>query len=101
MVYVIAQLSIHDRTRYDRYAARFMDVLRRYGGRLLVSDESPRVIEGAWSHDKVVVLSFADEPSFEAWASSDDYRTIAEDRIAASEGPILVVRGVERTTRTS
>ena len=101
MVYVIAQLSIHDRARYDRYAAGFMDVLRRYGGRLLVSDESPRVVEGAWSHHKVVVLSFADEPAFEAWMTSDAYRTIAEDRIAASEGPILVVRGIERTPRAS
>ena len=101
MVYVIAQLSIHDRTRYDRYAAGFMDVLRRHGGRLLASDESPRVIEGAWSHDKVVVLSFADEAAFEAWASSEDYRTIAEDRIAASEGPILVVRGIDRAPRAS
>lgn len=46
MVYVIAQLSIHDRARYDRYAAGFMEVLRRFGGRLLVSDESPRLIGG-------------------------------------------------------
>jgi uncharacterized protein (DUF1330 family) len=99
MVYVIAQLTIHDRARYDRYAAGFMEVLRQHGGRLLVSDEAPRVVEGAWSHDKVVVLSFADEPAFEAWASSDAYRTIAQDRIAASDGPILMVRGIERTVR--
>ena len=43
MVYVIAQLSIHDRERYDRYTAGFMDVLRQFQGRLLVSDEAPRV----------------------------------------------------------
>ena len=101
MVYVIAQLSIHDRARYERYTAGFMEVLRQFGGRLLASDESPRVIEGAWSHDKIVVLSFADEPAFEAWASSDAYRTIAQDRIAASEGPILVVRGIDRTPRAA
>ena len=96
MVYVIAQLSIHDRERYDRYTAGFMDVLRQFQGRLLVSDEAPRVVEGTWRGDKVVVLSFADEASYEAWASSDAYGAIAPDRIAASEGPILVVRGVER-----
>jgi uncharacterized protein (DUF1330 family) len=99
MVYVIAQLTIHDRERYDRYAAGFMDVLRQFGGRLLVSDESPRVVEGTWQGDKIVVLSFADEASFEAWASSDAYRTIAQDRIAATEGPILMVRGIERAPR--
>jgi uncharacterized protein (DUF1330 family) len=96
MVYVIAQLSIHDRERYDRYTAGFMDVLRQFQGRLLVSDEAPRVVEGTWRADKIVVLSFADEASYEAWASSDAYRAIARDRIAASDGPILLVRGVER-----
>lgn len=96
MVYVIAQLSIHDRERYDRYTAGFMDVLRQFQGRLLVSDEAPRVVEGTWRGDKVVVLSFADEASYEAWASSDAYRAIAADRIAASEGPVLLVRGIER-----
>jgi uncharacterized protein (DUF1330 family) len=33
--YVIAQLSIHDRARYDRYAAAFLPTLQPFGGRLL------------------------------------------------------------------
>jgi uncharacterized protein (DUF1330 family) len=33
-VYAIAQLTIHDRARYQRYVAAFMPVLVRYGGQL-------------------------------------------------------------------
>jgi hypothetical protein len=33
MVSVIAQLTIHDRRRYDRYAAGFLAVLRKLSGR--------------------------------------------------------------------
>ena len=58
--YVLAQLTIHDRARYDRYAARFMDVLRHFDGRLLAADESPEVLEGAWPHQKVVLIEFKD-----------------------------------------
>jgi len=96
MVYVIAQLTIRDRDRYARYVAGFMDVLQRFGGRLLAADESPEVVEGRWGHDKVIVISFPDRASFDAWAGSDAYREISKDRIAATEGPVLVVRGVER-----
>ena len=99
MVYVIAQLTIHDRARYDRYAARFMAVLQQFDGRLLASDESPQVVEGRWDHRKVVLLAFADQAAFEAWAGSEAYQAIAQDRIAASEGPVLVVRGIERPPR--
>jgi uncharacterized protein (DUF1330 family) len=45
-VYAIAQVRFTDRAAYDRYQARFMEVLRRHPGTLLAADESPRVVEG-------------------------------------------------------
>jgi len=99
MVYVIAQLTIHDRARYGRYVAGFMAVLQQFGGRLLAADESPQVVEGTWDRHKVVLLSFVDRAAYEAWASSAAYQAIAKDRIAASEGPILLVQGIERPGR--
>ena len=46
MVYAIAQLKITDRAAYDRYQAKFMGVMKRFQGRVLVADEKPQVIEG-------------------------------------------------------
>jgi uncharacterized protein (DUF1330 family) len=63
-VYAIAQLWIHDPVTYGRYVAQFMDVFKNYKGRVLVADESPVVLEGAWDGNKVVVVSFPDEASF-------------------------------------
>jgi uncharacterized protein (DUF1330 family) len=97
-VYVIAEMSIHDRERYDRYAARFMDVLYGTGGRLLAADEKPLVVEGEWSGDKVVMIEFPDRESYERWATSDPYREIAVDRIAATSGHVLLVTGVPRAS---
>ena len=44
-----------DRARYQRYAAAFLPILARYGGRLLAADEHPEVTEGQWDDDKVVL----------------------------------------------
>jgi uncharacterized protein (DUF1330 family) len=93
-VYAIAQLSIHDRARYDRYAAAFMPVIRKYGGRLLVADERPEVVEGHWDGEKVVVMSFPDREAFAAWLNSPEYSEISKDRVAATEGVVLLVRGL-------
>ena len=71
-----------------------MGVLRQHGGRLLASGEAPEVVEGRWERDKVVLLSFADRGAYEAWASSEADQRIAQDRIAAAEGPVLLVRGI-------
>ena len=93
-VYAIAQLTIHDRPRYDRYVAAFMPVLTKYGGRLLVVDDQPEVVEGQWGGSRVIVLSFPDRDSFTTWMSCAEYQEIVQDRLAAAEGPILLVQGV-------
>jgi len=91
--YVIAQLTITDRTAYNRYQSRFLGVLSRFKGRLLAADESPLVLEGKWDREKVVLLSFPDEPSFREWADSPGYQEISKDRLAGSSAVVLLVKG--------
>ena len=93
-VYAIAQLTIHDRARYQRYAAAFLPVLLQYGGRLLAADDHPEVTEGQWDSDKVVLMAFPDREAFTAWAASPEYREIATDRLAAAETTAILVRGL-------
>ena len=54
--YIVGRIAIHDPERYARYAGAFMPVLKQYGGRLLVSEENPEVMEGDWDGRKLVVL---------------------------------------------
>ncbi|HEX8480919.1 MAG TPA: DUF1330 domain-containing protein [Allosphingosinicella sp.] len=92
-VYVVAQIRILDRVRYDAYAAAFMPVLIQYGGRLLAADEAPAVLEGRWAGQKLNIIGFPDEPAARRWMESEEYRAIAADRLAASDGVVLLVQG--------
>jgi uncharacterized protein (DUF1330 family) len=94
-VYAIAQLKIHDRERYNRYLVRFMDVLKAHKGRLLAADDAPRVLRGEAVMDKLVLLSFAEEAQFRAWAGSPEYVEISKDRDASSDATIVLARGVD------
>jgi uncharacterized protein (DUF1330 family) len=94
-VYVIVQLNIHDRDRYDKYAEAFPPILAQYGGSVLVADDAPRVLEGEWTGDRVVMLRFPDRDTFRAWASSPEYQGIVGDRQAGSTAVITLVRGLD------
>jgi uncharacterized protein (DUF1330 family) len=59
-VYVIANVKFTKEELYRRYQARFFDVFKQFKGRLLVADEAPKVLDGAFPHDKVVVMQFPD-----------------------------------------
>ena len=95
-VYVIVQLKMTDRAAYDLYQARFFDVFRKFSGRLLSADEHPRVLEGRWDRDKLVLMSFPDEAAFRAWADSPDDLEISKDRKAGAEGIVLLAQGFAR-----
>ena len=94
-VYAIAQLSFTDRAAYDRYQARFMEVFRRHPGTLLAADESPQVIEGHWDREKVVLMSFPDEATFNGWAQSPEYQDISRDRRAGADTVVVLVKGLQ------
>lgn len=93
-VYVLAQLSFTDRAAYDRYQARFMDVFRKFDGRLLAADERPQVLEGLWRRDKVVLLAFPDESACRRFADSPEYQEISRDRRAGADTLSLLVHGI-------
>ena len=93
-VYVIVQLKMTDRATYDRYQARFFDVFRKFNGRLLSADEQPKVLEGRWDRDKVVLMTFPDEAAFRAWSESPEYVEIAKDRKAGAEAIVLLAKGL-------
>jgi uncharacterized protein (DUF1330 family) len=93
-VYLVAQLTIHDRERYNRYVARFMPIIEKYGGRVLAADESPDVPEGEWGYRRLVLLEFPDKDTFWRWADSPEYREIAVDRIAAADGVMVLAEGI-------
>ena len=95
-VYAIAQLTITDRTAYNRYQSRFMEVMSRYKGCVLAADENPKVIEGQWDREKLVLLSFPDEAAFQEWADSSAYQEIAKDRKAGSTAVVLLVKGIPK-----
>jgi uncharacterized protein (DUF1330 family) len=93
-VYAIAQLKFTHRDAYNRYQAAFMEVFQRYSGTLLAADEAPRVIEGEWDGDKVVLMSFPDEEAFREWAESPDYQRISEDRRAGADTLVVLVQAM-------
>lgn len=91
-VYLMAQITIHDRAGYSVYEAGFMQVFEKFRGRLLAVDEEPETLEGAWPCTRTVLIEFPSRDEALAWAGSDEYREIARHRLAASTANIAMVR---------
>jgi uncharacterized protein (DUF1330 family) len=93
-VYVIAQVKFTREERYRRYQSRFADVFKEFQGRLLVADEKPKILDGEWKCDKVVIMQFPDEVEAMRFLESPAYQEISKDRIAGAEVLSLLVKGL-------
>jgi uncharacterized protein (DUF1330 family) len=89
-VYAIGQIEIFNREAYDRYQEKFWGVFKQFDGSLLVNDENPKVVEGEWTKNKVVLFSFPNEALFHAWIDSPQYNEIVVDRRAGANLTILL-----------
>ncbi|MEO1243634.1 MAG: DUF1330 domain-containing protein [Pseudomonadota bacterium] len=94
-VYAVVQVKIKDRAAYDRYSDAFMDVFSKFKGTMLAADFDPKIIEGDWDKDRIVVMSFPDEASFAAWANSDEYKEIVKHRVQGADLTALLAKGIE------
>jgi uncharacterized protein (DUF1330 family) len=92
--YVVAQITITDRRRYEEYQAGFPEVFAKYRGELLAVDESPRVVEGEWPYTRTVLIKFPDADEAERWYSSPEYQAIAKHRHAGGRTNAVLVRGI-------
>jgi uncharacterized protein (DUF1330 family) len=96
-VYLTVQVSIKDQEAYHRYTEGFMEVFSKFKGAMLAADFEPKVLDGKWDKDRLVLMSFPDEASLTAWLTSDEYSELAADRAAGADTIALLVRGVEAT----
>lgn len=81
--------TIDDPDTYRCYEKAFdRDHFKALGGELLVKSESPKEIEGTWTHQRVVLLRFPSQEAFDTWYASPEYSAVKNLRLAS--GPMAM-----------
>ena len=93
--YFIAQIDVHDPETYRHYLAGFFPIFERHDGELLVASfTETEVIEGAWAHQRTVVLRFPSMAKARAWKDDPDYQRLAAYRWRAAKTNMVLVEGM-------
>ena len=92
--YMVVQISVHDRERYEDYKPMVQPALDAYGGRFIVRTGEAQTLEGSWSPERFVILEFDDANRAKAWWDSEEYREAKLLRQATSDTEMILVEGV-------
>jgi uncharacterized protein (DUF1330 family) len=94
-VYLVAFVDASDEERYaQEYVPPVLELVHRYGGRLLCAADTVSIKEGAWPKGRTVIIEFPDMATAESWYHSDDYRPFLELRSNFAESILAFVPGV-------
>ena len=92
-VYIINNMTIHDRAEYETYLRAFMGVFRKFNGEVLAVADAPEPSEGTWPWDRTVLLSFPSREEARRWSESPEYREIATHRLNGTTSNVVILDG--------
>lgn len=92
--YIVVQVDVKDRERYDEYRKMVAPTLEPFGGRFLVRGGAVENLEGEWNPSRFVIIEFDSVERARAWWSSAEYGPARQLRQQTTHTEMIVVEGV-------
>ena len=100
-VYILNNMTIHDRAGYDTYLRAFMGVFRKFNGEILAVADAPTPVEGEWPYDRTILLRFPSLEDAHRWSESAEYREVAERRWRSTKSNVVFLEEFKAPARAS
>jgi uncharacterized protein (DUF1330 family) len=91
--YAIFTMAIHDQTGFEAYLQKALPTLIQSGGRPIIVEDRPEVVEGEWHGTRTAILEFDSMDAARAWYRSPEYQAIVGDRHKAAQSNVVIVGG--------
>jgi uncharacterized protein (DUF1330 family) len=92
---IFTEGAIRDPASMDAYAQQSFPTMAAAGGRLLVADERPEVIEGEWRANRTVIIEFDSVEAARQWYRSPDYQAAVPLRQAGADTDVVILAGFD------
>ena len=93
--YLIVDVEVQDRDRYEGYKAMVGPTLKAYGGRFLVRGGRTETLEGTWKPQRLVLLEFPSAARAKEWWDSKEYAEAKALRQATARTEMILVEGID------
>ena len=92
--YLICDVDIRDKERYETYKRDVPAIISRHGGEYLVRGGEHEVIEGHWNPARIVLFKFPDRAAIRAFFADPAYAPLAALRHEIAESSLVAVDGL-------
>ena len=85
-VFMMANLMINDKNKYQVYEKGFFPILKKYDGEFVTYDDSVETFEGSSPLEgRAIIFSFPSPEKAREWFNDPEYQELAKNRRTAAE----------------
>ena len=92
--YAILDIEVFDQEKFQEYQNIAPEIIKKYGGKIVVLGGESIIQEGEWSPKRIVIVEF---PSYEIakdWSNSEEYQNAIELRKKGAKTNAIIVNGI-------
>ena len=89
--FILVEVDIHNMEVYEEYKKLTPSSLEPYGGKFVIRGLEVEALEGAWKHDRLVLLEFPNREKALEWYNSESYQRAKKIREKASSANFFIV----------
>jgi len=93
--YVIFSEVVKEQPPFDAYVQKALPTITKAGGKPIVFDTAPEVLEGEWRRPQTVVVEFGSVEAARDWYNSAEYQVLISERQAAADADAIIVPGLD------
>jgi uncharacterized protein (DUF1330 family) len=95
--YLVGLVTVEHKDWVKEYRVKNAELLKKYGGRILVRGKPAIVLEGAAPDaDAILVVEFPSMERASAWYNDPDYQPLIELRQTGAEVDFVLVKGLKQ-----
>ena len=92
--YVVAEIDVQDKVRYEDYKKMSPVSIQSFGGRFIVRGAPTETLEGDWLPKRFVMIEFPSVDVAKKWWSSQEYAKAKKLRQETAYTDMIVVEGL-------
>ena len=94
-VYMVVNLTIHDKDEYRIYEKGFFSFLKKHNGTFITYDDNRKILEGVEPlPGRTIIFSFPTEEDADNWWADEGYQELSKHRRASTEITLQRVKGL-------
>ena len=91
--YLVLDLKIINLEEFMTYVKNMPAYLQKHGGRYIVEGVEPRLLEGDWLPDRLVILEFPSRDAAESFHSDPDIQPLFDVRRNSTVSKLILAEG--------